>query len=283
MPRLESTLGDSANPRSYLRDCRSLLSWNGSGVGRRKELLKSILLRSVRIKLSADEASILPLRLRPAFIVLNVLDLVLLGFLGFHPNARDYVAINDKILHFLCFFIATALFYCIFDVDDSARRYWFWRHASLYLTFVTCFVVGCIGSEIVQSLLPYKIFQWGDVIANLCGSALGLLVSYHAEARYRVRREIERLYQPLDAEDYGDEDEDDFGADLESGRASDPRGQPGDPALAPVSASESISKQQAANTASIETPPVPQPFSIAGEDEESEQAQEAWSEQRDTT
>ena len=165
----------------------------------------------------------------------------LLLFDSLHPRAQDYVPfINDKVLHFVCFFFATALFYVIWDVDEvsgadlifsqkrsafdlcdnlsftifylsslilkSARRIWFWRHAALYFSFITCFAVGGIGSEIVQSLLPYKTFQIGDVIANLAGSALGLFFSYHAEARYRTRREIERLYQPLDVEDYGDGD-----------------------------------------------------------------------------
>jgi len=53
-------------------------------------------------------------------------------------------------------------------------------------------------SEYVQSLLPYKTFQIGDVIANLLGSSLGLFVSYNLEKYYRRRREIARLYQPLD-------------------------------------------------------------------------------------
>lgn len=41
------------------------------------------------------------------------------------------------------------------------------------------------------------------------GSGVGLFFSYHAERRYRSRREVERLYEPLDQELYGDEDDDD--------------------------------------------------------------------------
>jgi hypothetical protein len=61
------------------------------------------------------------------------------------------------------------------------------------------------------------------VIANLFGSALGLVISFHVEAQYRLRREIERLYQPLDAEDYDDLADEDDADDLESAGASRPR------------------------------------------------------------
>lgn len=54
-------------------------------------------------------------------------------------------------------FQATGLFYCIWDVDEPARRVWFWRHIALILTWITCFAAGGLGSEIVQSLLPVGI------------------------------------------------------------------------------------------------------------------------------
>lgn len=78
MPRLET----STSPRGYLRDIVSLFSPISQHAGSRLALLKSILLRSVRIKISRDESAQLPLRVRPAFIVLNVLDLIALGLLG---------------------------------------------------------------------------------------------------------------------------------------------------------------------------------------------------------
>lgn len=40
------------------------------------------------------------------------------------------------------------------------------------------------------------------------GSGVGLFFSYHAERRYRTRREIERLYEPLDQDLYDDDDDD---------------------------------------------------------------------------
>ncbi|RXW24984.1 hypothetical protein EST38_g917 [Candolleomyces aberdarensis] len=149
----------------------------------------------------------------------------MLGFLGF-TNFSQSLPLNDKMLHFICFGIATAVFYWIVDVEEyvpevsetvclavditnnrSARRVWFWRNASLIFTSFTCFFCGGILSEIVQSLLPFKQFEILDIVANISGSSLGLLGSYHLEKYYRHRREINRLYRPLNPEYSEDEDE----------------------------------------------------------------------------
>ncbi|KAF8342336.1 uncharacterized protein EI90DRAFT_1331386 [Cantharellus anzutake] len=95
---------------------------------------------------------------------------------------------------------ATGVFYWIFDVDEDARRVWFWRYSALNFTFGVCFLVGGIFSEIVQSMLPYRKFEAGDIIANILGSSCGLTVAYYLEKYYRKRREIARLYQPIDAD-----------------------------------------------------------------------------------
>jgi len=89
------------------------------------------------------------------------------------------------------------VFYFIIDVEEDARRIWFWRRSGLIFTGVICFFCGGILSEVIQSLLPYKVFQIGDVIANLLGSSVGLFAAYHLERYYRHRREIARLYQPI--------------------------------------------------------------------------------------
>ncbi|KAJ3906807.1 hypothetical protein F5879DRAFT_944695 [Lentinula edodes] len=150
----------------------------------------------------------LPIRLRPWFIVFTVIIMLCLMFLGFTDFSHS-LPLNDKFLHFICFLIATTVFYFIFDVDEEYRRIWFWRHSGLILTGFICFFCGGILSEVVQSLLPYKEFQMGDVIANLLGSAIGLYAAYHTERYYRHRREISRLYRPLDTDALSDEDDDD--------------------------------------------------------------------------
>ncbi|KAF9792913.1 hypothetical protein BJ322DRAFT_996208 [Thelephora terrestris] len=155
----------------------------------------------------------MPIRLRPWFIVFTFIVMLVLAFLGF-TNISHSLPLNDKLLHFMCLGIATGIFYFIFDVEDDARRIWFWRHSPLIFTGIVCFFAGGFISEVVQSTLPYKEFQIGDVVANLFGSSVGLFISYHLEKYYRHRREISQLYRPLDTEYLSNgEDED----DLESG------------------------------------------------------------------
>jgi len=137
--------------------------------------------------------------------------MLLLALLGF-TNVSHSLPLNDKFLHLTCFCIATGVFYFIFDVEEDARRIWFWRHANLIFTAVVCFFFGGFVSEIVQSMLPHKHFDFGDVAANVVGSTIGLYTSYHIEKHYRSRREIARLYRPLntddtlDPEDYSDDE-----------------------------------------------------------------------------
>ncbi|KAB5596074.1 VanZ family protein [Ceratobasidium theobromae] len=44
-----------------------------------------------------------------------------------------------------------------------------------------------------------KSFRAGDILANLLGSTVGLYTAYIVERHHRHRREIARLYQPLNA------------------------------------------------------------------------------------
>jgi len=160
----------------------------------------------------------MPVRFRPWFLVFTCFIMVVLAFLGFTNFSRS-LPLNDKLLHFLCFCIATGVFYFIIDVEESVRRIWFWRHSSLIFTGFTCFFCGGILSELVQAALPFKHFEWGDVLSNLLGSSLGLYVAYHLERYYRHRREIARLYRPLsgsvsDFEEEEDEEDESMGTQL---------------------------------------------------------------------
>ncbi|KAG8213934.1 hypothetical protein J3R82DRAFT_10680 [Butyriboletus roseoflavus] len=162
----------------------------------------------------------LPIRLRPWFLFSTLLVMLLLAFFGF-TNFSHSLPLNDKFLHLTCFCIATGVFYFILDVEEDARRIWFWRHANLIFTAVVCFFFGGFVSEIVQSMLPYKHFDSGDVVANIIGSTIGLYTSYHIEKHYRSRREVRinlvpcflsllshpqiaRLYRPLSTDDLSD-------------------------------------------------------------------------------
>ncbi|KAG9102226.1 hypothetical protein FS749_011655 [Ceratobasidium sp. UAMH 11750] len=137
----------------------------------------------------------LPIRVRPWFVGFTFALMLLLSLLGFTSFAHGIM--NDKLEHFLGIGTATALFYLMFDVEEDARRIWIWRHFPMISTFLTCFLLGGVISEIVQSLFPNKTFQVGDILANLLGSTVGLYAAYMIERHHRHRREIARLYQPL--------------------------------------------------------------------------------------
>jgi len=172
------------------------------------------LMRSHHLKIPKYD---LPLRFRPWFVALTVLIMLSLAFLGL-TNFTHAFPFNDKLLHFFCLGIATGVFYFIFDVEEESRRIWFWRHSPLMFTVFVCLFLGGIVSEYVQSLLPHKTFQFGDIVANLLGSGIGLYVAYHLERYYRQRREIMRLYRPLSASSSSlnlpSDDEDESGTQL---------------------------------------------------------------------
>ncbi|KDQ57444.1 hypothetical protein JAAARDRAFT_177585 [Jaapia argillacea MUCL 33604] len=138
----------------------------------------------------------MPIRFRPWFLIFTCIVMLILALLGF-TDIPHALPLNDKLLHFFCLCFATGIFYFIFDVEEDARRIWFWRYSGLIFTGIVCFFFGGIVSEFVQATLPYKEFQFGDVVANLLGSAIGLCIAYYLERYYRHRREIARLYRPL--------------------------------------------------------------------------------------
>ena len=90
--------------------------------------------------------------------------------------------VNDKVLHFVTFFILTLTFYWILD---TTRR----RNLNLTLLIVT-FGLG-LGSEVLQGFLPNgRQFDHLDIVANVVGSllALGLCTIYHKRMLDRKRR-----------------------------------------------------------------------------------------------
>lgn len=92
--------------------------------------------------------------------------------------------INDKVLHFLAFFLLTITFYWI--LDTSRRRV-------LNLTLISITVGLGIGSEFLQEFIPNgRNFDVYDIVANVVGSlcALGGCSWYHMRMleRKRARR-----------------------------------------------------------------------------------------------
>jgi len=89
---------------------------------------------------------------------------------------------NDKVLHFLTFFVLTVTFYWTLE---APRRF------LLKIVFVTCTLVLGIGSEFLQAILPNgRLFDPLDIAANLVGSVLALTLCswYHGRMLERKRR-----------------------------------------------------------------------------------------------
>ena len=142
----------SSSPPTYLEDVKKLFTAPS------RPLVRSLAVRSVRIRIASSQRGAapidLPLKVRPALILLNALDPILLGLLGFHPASSRVVPINDKVLHFVAFFLASLLFYSIWDVPSTTRRTSvLYRYLPLALSFFVCFFVGGVGSEFVQKYL----------------------------------------------------------------------------------------------------------------------------------
>jgi hypothetical protein len=109
------------------------------------------------------------MRVRKFTLVLFALALLGAGYLGF----ADIKLVNDKVIHFTVFFLLTALFYWLFDTQST--------RTIRNMTFLLCTLGGGIGSEFVQGMLPYRTFDPLDILCNLLGSTLALIISiiYH--------------------------------------------------------------------------------------------------------
>ncbi|MCJ1477100.1 hypothetical protein MMC13_005771 [Lambiella insularis] len=89
---------------------------------------------------------------------------------------------NDKVLHFLTFFVLTITFYWAIEAP---------RRLLLKVVFLVCTIVLGVGSEFLQAIVPNgRIFDPLDIAANLIGSSLALALCtwYHGRMLERKRR-----------------------------------------------------------------------------------------------
>ncbi|KAK9473978.1 uncharacterized protein V1510DRAFT_413254 [Dipodascopsis tothii] len=117
------------------------------------------------------------------------------GFVGLalvaaYLGVAKITFVHDKVLHFGMFLALTLLFYWV--VETSRKR-------ATNATLIVCVLVGGVGSEFVQSLVPYRAFDPYDIAANVGGSVLALVVCnlYH-------KRMLERKRANKYAQLYGD-------------------------------------------------------------------------------
>ena len=117
--------------------------------------------------------------------------LVVAGYAGLTSLQLDSI-VNDKVLHYLTFFLLTLAFYWI--VDTSRRR-------TMNVALLVCTGGLGVGSEILQGVLPNgRVFDLFDIVANILGSltALGLCSWYH---KRMLERKRERKYTAVPGEE----------------------------------------------------------------------------------
>ncbi|KAK1248434.1 hypothetical protein MKX08_006654 [Trichoderma sp. CBMAI-0020] len=135
------------------------------------------------------------MRIRLPFAGIFLLLLLLAGYAGLSTlQLGSYV--NDKVLHFVTFFLLTVVFYWI--VDTSRRR-------TLNMTLLVCTVILGIGSEFVQSFLPNdRDFDLYDIVANIVGSLLGVGICAWYHKRMLERKRQRKHYDAVPGEDAED-------------------------------------------------------------------------------
>ncbi|KAH3684855.1 hypothetical protein WICPIJ_004158 [Wickerhamomyces pijperi] len=123
------------------------------------------------------------MRIRPSILLAFLLGLLFAAYLGFAELSLP----NDKLVHFLTFFTLTALFYWLFETSHT--RY------IRNVTLLVCTLGAGVGSEFVQSLVPYRTFDFKDIICNVFGSGLAVVLSQIWHKRLLVKRRELRYLQ----------------------------------------------------------------------------------------
>ncbi|KAI8330451.1 hypothetical protein BC941DRAFT_475563 [Chlamydoabsidia padenii] len=101
-----------------------------------------------------------------------------MGILGFAP-IHLHERINDKVLHFGTFCILSICLYYLWNLTFKRN---------LILTGSILFFLT-IGSEFIQGLLPYRTFDWYDILANVLGSLTGLMMALGLDYAWKSRKD----------------------------------------------------------------------------------------------
>lgn len=122
--------------------------------------------------------------LRPLALIVWCLVWLGVAWAMLDPSPPKLQDVSDKSLHFASFFVMSlaAVGFC-----RSLRQ--------LAAAALVCAVAG-VAIEAAQLLVPSRNFQWSDIVANLSGTAsglvlAGLLLAFH-QRRRRSRRSTQR-------------------------------------------------------------------------------------------
>lgn len=148
------------------------------------------------------------MRIRPSILLAFVLGLLFAAYLGFAELSLP----NDKLVHFLTFFTLTSLFYWLFETQHT--RY------IRNITILICTLGAGIGSEFVQSLVPYRTFDFKDILCNVLGSGLAVVLCgiWHKSSLVK-RRELryQQLRQSIPEDEQEEEEEEDRDEEMNIG------------------------------------------------------------------
>ncbi|KAK8222006.1 hypothetical protein M8818_000174 [Zalaria obscura] len=138
------------------------------------------------------------MRIRKPFAASFVILLLVAGSLGLAPNRIPQYKQSDKVLHFVTFFLLTLCFYWILETN---------RRRVVHFTLLVCTVGLCIGSEVVQGILPNgRDFDPFDILANVVGSVLALLICSWYHKRMLERRRQAKHYDIVPGDELDDRD-----------------------------------------------------------------------------
>lgn len=99
-------------------------------------------------------------------ILLIVYILVLMiGFVIVLPKNIGVINNNDKLIHFIEFFILTILVLKTFQAYNVKRFYFYGLIFLVFFVFL---------SESIQAFLPYRSFSYYDIAADLLGIIIGV-------------------------------------------------------------------------------------------------------------
>jgi hypothetical protein len=114
-------------------------------------------------------------RIRPRILLIWLIIVMVMAILGFAPI---HLPFWDKAVHTLSFTLLTTVSFFVWD----GRRFWVIVITGISMLFIS------IISEYLQGYLPYRTFDGYDILANLIGSSIGLILAVIIDTRYRQRR-----------------------------------------------------------------------------------------------
>ncbi|KAK4497078.1 hypothetical protein PRZ48_011527 [Zasmidium cellare] len=137
------------------------------------------------------------IRIRQPFAAAFAVLFLVSAYLGLSTQKLPQYGQSDKGLHFVTFFLLTLSFYWI--LETSRRRV-------IHITLLTCTAALAIGSEVAQALLPNgRDFDPFDILANVVGSTLALLLCSWYHKRMLERRRKNKHYDIVAGEDEDEE------------------------------------------------------------------------------